>query len=156
MRALGIHLPEVNPPKGLYIPAVVSGDLVFVAGQIPMVRGRLMKTGKVGAEVTPADAKALSAQCVLSALAAIDDLAGLDSVVQVVKVVGYVASASGFTAQPDVVDGASELLTSIFGASGRHARSAVGVADLPLDAPVEIEILVEVAPTTGTTATDPS
>lgn len=156
MHELGIDLPKVNPPKGVYSPAVLSESTVFVAGQIPMADGRLLQTGKVGAEVAPSDAKALSARCALSALAAIDDLVGLDSVVRVVKVVGYVASASGFADQSGVVDGASSLLISIFGDSGRHARSAVGVSDLPLNAPVEIEIVVEVTPPGKAPATDPN
>jgi enamine deaminase RidA (YjgF/YER057c/UK114 family) len=127
------------------VPAVRTGDLVFTSGQLPMAEGRMEVTGKVGANVTPEQAKDLARTCALNALAAIDALVGLDSVVRVVKVVGFVASEPGFTGQPGVVNGASELLGEVFdGEAGAHARSAVGVASLPLDAPVEVELVVEV------------
>ncbi|MER5210247.1 RidA family protein [Streptomyces sp. NPDC002838] len=142
---LGLRLPGVSPPKGAYIPALRSGSHVYVAGQVPMEDGELVATGRVGAAVTPAGAKELSKRCALAALAAVDSVVGLDSVVRVVKVTGYVASAPGFTGQPGVVDGASDLFVSVFGEAGRHARSVVGVADLPLGSPVEIEIVVEVS-----------
>ena len=142
---LGLALPPVSPPRGAYVPAVRSGNLVFVAGQVPMVDGEVTETGKVGAEVSPERAMELSRRCALAALAAVDAAVGLDQVVRVVKVLGFVASAPGFTQQPGVIDGASELLVAVFGEAGRHARSAVGVAVLPLDAPVEIEAIVEVA-----------
>jgi enamine deaminase RidA (YjgF/YER057c/UK114 family) len=142
---LGLELPAVSPPKGAYIPAVRTGNIVFVAGQVPMVNGEVLETGKVGAEVTPQRARELSRRCALAALAAVDATVGLNNVTRVVKVLGFVASAPGFTQQPGVIDGASELLVSVFGEAGRHARSAVGVAILPLDAPVEVEIIVEVA-----------
>ncbi|MEV8536790.1 RidA family protein [Streptomyces sp. NPDC051211] len=145
LAVLGLKLPEVSPPKGVYVPAVCSGKFVFVAGQIPMSDGELVQTGRVGAEVTPERARELSRQCALAALAAVDSVAGLESVVRVVKVVGYVSSAPGFTWQAGVVDGASELFVDLFGESGRHARSAIGVSILPLNAPVEIEVLVEVS-----------
>ncbi|MER5932961.1 RidA family protein [Streptomyces sp. NPDC002054] len=145
LAVLGLQLPEVSPPKGAYVPAVCSGRYVFVAGQIPMSDGELTQTGRVGAEVSPERAKELSRQCALAALAAVDSVARLESVVQVVKVVGYVSSAPGFTRQAGVVDGASELFVELFGEAGRHARSAVGVDILPLNAPVEIEIVVEVS-----------
>jgi enamine deaminase RidA (YjgF/YER057c/UK114 family) len=142
---LGLELPKVTVPLGAYVPAVRSGDHVYVSGQLPMVDGTLLATGKVGADVTPEDAKQLAARCALNALAAIDSLVGLANVVRVVKVVGFVASAEGFTGQPGVLNGASELFGAVFGEAGRHVRSAVGVAELPLGAPVEVEVVVEVA-----------
>lgn len=145
LAGLGLTLPSVSPPKGSYIPAVRSGNLVFVAGQIPMVDGELIAVGRVGDTVSPERAAELSRACALSALAAVDSIVPLDSVVRVVKVVGYVSSAEGFTGQPGVINGASDLFVSVFGDAGRHARSAVGVADLPLGAPVEVEIVVEVS-----------
>ncbi|MGW3935289.1 RidA family protein [Streptomyces phaeochromogenes] len=144
LRELGLELPDVSPPKGAYIPALRSGSHVFVAGQVPMENGELVTTGRVGVDVTPEYAKELSRLCALAALAAVHSVVDLDCVVRVVKVTGYVASAAGFTGQPGVVDGASDLLLSVFGDAGRHARSAVGVAELPLGSPVEIEIIVEV------------
>ena len=140
---LGIALPAVVPPLAAYVPAVRTGSLVFTAGQLPMTDGTLPVTGKVGAEVSVEQANALARTCALNGLAAIHALVGLDSVVRVVKVVGYVASTPDFTDQPAVVNGASALLGEVFGAAGAHARSAVGVASLPLDAPVEIELVVE-------------
>jgi enamine deaminase RidA (YjgF/YER057c/UK114 family) len=141
---LGIELPAVATPLAAYVPAVRSGDLVFTSGQVPLVDGTLAGTGKVGAEIDPTTAADLARTCALNALAAVHDLVGIDAVVRVVKVVGYVASAPDFAGQPGVVNGASELLGEIFGEDGRHARSAVGVAALPLDAPVEIEMIVQV------------
>lgn len=141
---LGLQLPAVVPPVGAYVPAVRTGDLVFTSGQLPMVEGALLLVGKVGAMVTAEQAKDLAARCALNALAAIDALVGLESVVRVVRVVGYVASVPEFTGQPGVVNGASELLGQVFGDAGQHARSAVGVVSLPLDAPVELELVVEV------------
>ena len=141
---LGLTLPDVVPPLASYQPAVRSGVYVYTSGQLPMVDGKLAVTGKVGAEVTPERAKELAARCALNALAAIDSLVGLDRVVRVVKVVGFVASAAGFTGQPGVINGASELFGAVFGDAGRHARSAVGVAELPLGVPVEVEVIVEV------------
>jgi enamine deaminase RidA (YjgF/YER057c/UK114 family) len=126
------------------VPAVRTGDLVFTSGQLPMVAGALPAVGKVGALVTPEQAKELARTCALNALAAIDALVGLESVVRVVKVVGFVASVPEFTGQPGVVNGASDLLGEVFGDAGHHARSAVGVTALPLDAPVEVELVVEV------------
>ena len=143
---LGLELPPLTPPLAAYVPAVQSGRHVYVSGQVPMADGQLLGTGKVGSEITPERAKELAARCALNALAAIDSLVGLDRVVRVVKVVGFVASAPGFTGQPGVINGASELFGQVFGDSGRHARSAVGVAELPLGAPVEVEVIVEVAP----------
>jgi enamine deaminase RidA (YjgF/YER057c/UK114 family) len=143
---LGLELPPVVPPVAAYVPAVRTGDLVFTSGQLPVSGGRMDVTGKVGALVTPEQAKELARTCALNALAAVDALVGLDAVEQVVKVVGFVASTPDFTGQPGVVNGASELLGEVFGDAGRHARSAVGVASLPLDAPVEVEVVVRVAP----------
>ncbi|OIV37850.1 LysR family transcriptional regulator [Mangrovactinospora gilvigrisea] len=141
---LGIELPQVVPPVAVYRPAVRSGAYVHTSGQLPMVDGKLAAAGKVGAAVTPEDAKALARICALNAVAAVKSVAGdLDRVARVVKVVGFVASAPEFTGQPGVVNGASEVLGEIFGEAGEHARSAVGVAVLPLDAPVEVEIQVE-------------
>jgi enamine deaminase RidA (YjgF/YER057c/UK114 family) len=141
---LGIRLPAVAAPVAAYVPAVRSGQLVYTSGQLPFVDGGLRRTGKVGGSVDAEDAAADAKVCALNALAAIDDLVGLDSIVRVVRVVGYVASVEGFTGQPRVVNGASELLGRIFGEAGQHARSAVGVAELPLGAPVEVELTVEV------------
>jgi len=141
---LGLTLPGVAAPVAAYVPAVRSGDHVYTSGQLPMVEGSLAQTGKVGADVTPEQGKELARTCALNALAAIDALVGLDAVKRVVKVVGFVASADDFTGQPAVVNGASELLGAVFGDAGQHARSAVGVAELPLGAPVEVELIVEV------------
>ena len=143
---LGLTLPPVVPPVASYVPAVRSGEHVFTSGQLPMVDGALTATGKVGAEVSAEDATAAARVCALNALAAIDALVGIDSVVRIVKVVGFVASAPGFTGQPGVINGASNLLGELFGDAGIHARSAVGVAELPLGAAVEVEMIVEVAP----------
>ncbi|MFG2983226.1 RidA family protein [Streptomyces sp. NPDC048258] len=141
---LGLTLPEVVPPLATYQPAVRSGVYVYTAGQLPMVKGNLPVTGKVGAEVSPEQAKELAATCALNALAAVKSVVGdLDKIARVVKVVGFIASAPDFTGQPGVLNGASELLGAVLGDKGVHARSAVGVAVLPLDAPVEIEIQVE-------------
>jgi len=144
---LGLALPEVATPVAAYIPAVRSGTLVFTSGQLPFVAGTLPRTGKVGADVTVDEAADLARICALNAIAAAKTALGdLDQVVRVVKVLGFVASAPDFTGQPQVVNGASNLLKDVFGAVGSHARSAVGVAVLPLDAPVEIEMVVEVRP----------
>ena len=146
LAGLGLTLPEVAAPLASYVPAVRTGPYVYTAGQLPLVDGKLGVTGKVGAEVTPEEAKELARTCALNALAAVKSVVGdLDKVVRVVKVVGFVASAPDFTGQPGVVNGGSELLGEALGDAGVHARSAVGVAVLPLDAPVEVEIQVEVA-----------
>lgn len=141
---LGIALPQVAAPLAAYVPAVRTGHLVYTAGQLPFDAGKLARTGKVGVDVSPEDGKALARICALNGLAAVDALVGLDAVTQVVKVVGFVASAPGFHGQPNVVNGASDLLAEVFGESGAHARSAVGVSELPMDAPVEVELIVEV------------
>jgi enamine deaminase RidA (YjgF/YER057c/UK114 family) len=143
---LGLTVPEVAAPVAAYVPAVRTGNHVYTSGQLPMVAGSLAATGKVGAQVDAERAKELAAICALNAVAAVKSVVGdLDRVVRVVKVVGFVASAPDFTGQPGVINGASELLGAAFGEAGVHARSAVGVAVLPLDAPVEVEIVVEVA-----------
>lgn len=142
---LGIELPAVAKPVAAYVPAVRSGSFVYTSGQLPFVDGALAATGKVGGQLGPEEARRHARTCALNALAAVHELVGIDAVVRVVKVVGFVASAEGFTGQPAVVNGASELLGEVFGEAGRHARSAVGVAELPLGAPVEVELVVEVA-----------
>jgi enamine deaminase RidA (YjgF/YER057c/UK114 family) len=142
---LGLTLPPVAAPVAAYVPAVRSGDLVWTSGQLPLVDGKLVATGKVGVDVDPEAAKDLARICALNALAAVASVTdNLDAIRRVVKVVGFVASDPSFTGQPGVVNGASELLGDVFGDAGRHARSAVGVAALPLDAPVEVEVVVEV------------
>lgn len=144
LRELGIELPSVPTPAGAYLPARRAGSLVFTAGQLPLVNGALPATGKVGAEVDPETANGLARTCMLNALAAVHNLVGLDAVTGVIKVVGFVASAPGFSGQPQVINGASDLLGEVFGEPGRHARSAVGVSELPLNTPVEVELIVEV------------
>ncbi|WP_280242575.1 RidA family protein [Nocardia abscessus] len=141
---LGITLPPVVAPVAAYIPAIRSGSLVYTSGQLPFVNGQLSAVGKVGAEVSVEAAKEAARLCALNALAAVHDLVGLDAVVRIVKVVGFVASAPGFGDQPVVINGASEFLGQVFGDAGRHARSAVGVAELPRDTPVEVELIAEV------------
>ncbi|NGO70063.1 RidA family protein [Streptomyces boncukensis] len=145
LAGLGLTLPATATPAGAYVPAQRSGSYVYTAGQVPLVEGTLQVTGKVGAEVTPEQAKELARVCALNCLAAVKSVAGdLDRVVRVVKVTGFVASAPDFTGQPGVLNGASELLGEVLGAKGVHARSAVGVAVLPMDAPVEVEMQVEI------------
>jgi len=145
---LGLTLPDVAKPVAAYVPAVRDGNMIFTSGQLPMVLGALAQTGKVGTgggNVSPEDAKKLAETCALNAIAAVKSVIGdLDKVTRVVKVVGFVASDPSFTGQPGVINGASELLGKVFGDAGIHARSAVGVAALPLDAPVEVEITVSV------------
>lgn len=139
---LGLALPPVAAPAGAYLPAVVSGDLVFTAGQLPFVDGSLARTGLLGDDVSVEEGAALARTAALNALAAVADLlGGLDRVDGIVKVTGFVASAAGFTQQPAVINGASDLLVEVFGDAGRHARSAVGVAGLPLGSPVEVELV---------------
>ncbi|GAA3657215.1 RidA family protein [Microbacterium marinilacus] len=146
LRELGIELPSVVPPVAAYIPAKVHGDVVQTSGQLPMSAGALPATGKVGAEVSAEDAAAYARTCALNALAAAAAAAGgVDRLTGVLKVTGFVASAPEFTGQPAVINGASEVLGEIFGEAGRHSRSAVGVAVLPLDAPVEVEVAFTLA-----------
>ena len=144
LSALGLTLPTAATPAAAYVPAVKSGNLVFTAGQLPVVNGKLVKEGKVGSDVTAEDAKELAQLCALNALAAISLVAEIDQIERVVRVGGFVNCAPGFIAIPGVVNGASELLIKIFGdVNGKHARTAVGVAELPLNAPVEIEMVVQ-------------
>ena len=143
---MGLAVPEVAAPVAAYIPAVRSGQHVFTSGQLPLRAGELIATGKVGSEVTEEEAYACAQQCALNAIAAVKaEVGDLSLVRRVVKVVVFVASAPGFVRQPQVGNGASELFGSVFGEAGRHARSAVGVAALPLDAPVEVEVVVELS-----------
>jgi enamine deaminase RidA (YjgF/YER057c/UK114 family) len=145
LSALGLSLPDVPAPLAAYVPAVRSGSYVYTSGQLPIAGGELLAAGKVGAEVGVAEASALARTCALNALAAVVSVTGrLSAVQRIVKLTGFVASAPGFTDQPQVVNGASELLLEVFGEAGRHARSAVGVAVLPKDSPVEIELIAEV------------
>lgn len=145
LAALGLALPPVASPLAAYVPAVRSGQYVYTAGQLPLADGKLLMTGRVGAQVSVEEGAALARTCALNALAAVASVTGgLAAVSRIVKIVGFVASDPSFTGQPLVVNGASELMLEVFGDSGRHARSAVGVAVLPLDAPVEIELIAEV------------
>jgi enamine deaminase RidA (YjgF/YER057c/UK114 family) len=143
---LGLTLPPVAAPQAAYVPAVRTGNYVYVSGQLPIVDGKLLATGKVGDAVSAADAAGLARICALNAIAAAASAAGgIDAITRVVKVTGFVASVPSFTGQPQVINGASELLIEVFGEAGRHARSAVGLAVLPLDSPVEVELIAEVA-----------
>lgn len=142
---LGMSVPEVAKPVAAYVPAVRTGNYVYTSGQLPMREGTLISIGKVGGEITPEQAVECAQQCALNGLAAVKSLVGdLSNVVRVVKVVAFVASTPDFTGQPSVANGASELIGKVFGDAGQHARSAVGVSVLPLDAPVEVELVVEV------------
>jgi len=142
---LGLTLPAVAAPAGSYVPALRAGTQVYTAGQLPLADGKLLATGKVGEAVTAEEAVALARTCALNALAAAAAAAGgLSAITRIIKVTGFVASAPSFTGQPQVVNGASDLLTEVFGDAGKHARSAVGVAVLPMDAPVEVELIAEV------------
>lgn len=145
LAALGLSVPTVVPPLAAYVPAVVSGRYVYTAGQLPFVDGALADVGKVGAEITAERGAELAAICGLNALAAVKSVVELDRVVRVVKVVGFVACLPDFAGHPAVVNGASNLLREAFGDAGVHARSAVGVASLPMNAPVEVEMIVEIA-----------
>lgn len=142
---LGLTLPVATLPLAAYVPAVRTGNIVFTAGQLPMVDGKLPMTGKVGAAVTVEQAKELAQICALNALAAVQTVAEVDDIVRVIRVVGYVNGIPGFITQPAVVNGASELFLHIWGDAGKHARSAIGVAELPLNSPVEIELTVEIS-----------
>ncbi|HSK26131.1 MAG TPA: RidA family protein [Jiangellales bacterium] len=145
LEQLGLAVPDVAAPVAAYVPAVRTGSYVYTSGQLPLRDGDLIRTGKVGADVTPEEAAECAQQCALNAMAAVRSVVGdLSAVTRVVRVVGFVASAPGVTGQPRVVNGASHLLGEVFGDAGQHARSAVGVAVLPLDAPVEVELVVEV------------
>jgi enamine deaminase RidA (YjgF/YER057c/UK114 family) len=144
LQALGLALPSAAPPVAAYVPAVKTGNLVFVAGQLPLVDGKIFKEGKVGKEVTPDEAKQMAQLCALNALAAISLVADIDQVERIVRVGGFVNGIAGFTAIPPIINGASELFIKLFGeVKGKHARTAIGVAELPLNSPVEVEVLVE-------------
>jgi enamine deaminase RidA (YjgF/YER057c/UK114 family) len=142
---LGLTLPVAAKPVAAYVPAIRTGNLVFTAGQLPLIDGAIPSTGKVGAKVSVDEAKRLAQVCALNALAAVETVADVNNIVKVVRVVGYVNGEPGFISQPAVVNGASELYLHIWGEAGKHARSAIGVAELPLDAPVEVELTVEIA-----------
>ncbi len=142
---LGLTLPVAAKPVAAYVPAIRTGNLVFTAGQLPLVDGAIPSTGKVGTKVSVDEAKRLAQVCALNALAAVETVADVNKIVKVVRVVGYVNGEPGFISQPAVINGASELYLHIWGEAGKHARSAIGVAELPLDAPVEIELTVEIA-----------
>jgi enamine deaminase RidA (YjgF/YER057c/UK114 family) len=144
IESLGLTLPVAALPAAAYVPAVKTGDLVFVAGQLPLVDGKIVKEGKVGKEVTLEEAKDMAQVCALNALAAIALVADLDQIERVVRVGGFVNGIPGFTAIPPIINGASELFIKLFGeVNGKHARTAIGVAELPLNAPVEVEVLVQ-------------
>jgi enamine deaminase RidA (YjgF/YER057c/UK114 family) len=146
LAALGLTLPPVAAPQAAYVPAVRTGNYVYVSGQLPLADGKLQATGKVGEAVSAAEAAVLARLCALNGLAAAASVAGgLDAITRIVKVTGFVASVPSFTGQPVVINGASEFLIEVFGEAGRHARSAIGMAVLPLDSPVEVELIVEVA-----------
>ncbi len=144
LSSLGLTLPTAAAPVAAYVPAVKTGNLVFTAGQLPVVDGKLVLTGKVGSDVTAEDAKKMAEICALNALAAISLVADIDQIEKIVRVGGFVNAAPGFVAIPAVINGASELLIKLFGeVNGKHARTAVGVAELPLNAPVEVEMVVQ-------------
>ena len=146
LSALGLTLPTAAAPVAAYVPAVKTGNLVFTAGQLPVVDGKLILTGKVGSDITPEDAKKMAEICALNALAAISLVADIDQIEKIIRVGGFVNCAPGFVAIPAVINGASEFLINLFGdVNGKHARTAVGVAELPLNSPVEIELLVKLA-----------
>jgi len=144
LELLGLTLPVMTPPLAAYVPAVKTGNLVFVAGQLPVVGGKIVKEGKVGKEVTPEEAKKMAQVCALNALAAIALVADIERIERIVRVGGYVNGCPGFFAIPSIINGASELFIKLFGEeNGKHARTAIGVAELPLNAPVEVEVLVQ-------------
>jgi len=144
LRDLGLEIPVAAKSVAAYVPAIRTGNLIFTAGQLPLVNGQMVATGKVGQEVDVDQAKKLAEVCALNCLAAVETIVPIESILQIVRVVGYVNGTAGFTNQPAVVNGASELFLNLWGDSGKHARSAVGVAELPLNAPVEIELTVEI------------
>ena len=144
IESLGLTLPVAALPVAAYVPAVKTGNLVFVAGQLPLVDGKIVKEGKVGKEVTPEEAKEMAQVCALNALAAVALVADLDQIERIVRVGGFVNGIAGFTAIPPIINGASELFIKLFGeVNGKHARTAIGVAELPLNSPVEVEVLVQ-------------
>ena len=144
IESLGLTLPVAALPVAAYVPAVKTGNLVFVAGQLPLVDGKIVKEGKVGKEVTPEEAKDMAQVCALNALAAVALVADIDQIEKIVRVGGFVNGIAGFTAIPPIINGASELFIKLFGeVNGKHARTAIGVAELPLNSPVEVEVLVQ-------------
>ena len=143
LRDLGFEIPVAAKPVAAYVPAIRTGNLIFTAGQLPLVNGQMAATGKVGLEVDVDQAKKLAEICALNCLAAVETIVPIERISRIVRVVGYVNGVAGFTNQPAVINGASELFLNLWGDSGKHARSAVGVADLPLNAPVELELTVE-------------
>jgi enamine deaminase RidA (YjgF/YER057c/UK114 family) len=146
LASLGLTLPTAAAPVAAYVPAVKTGNLVFTAGQLPVVEGKLVLTGKVGSDVTPEDAKKMAEICALNALAAISLVADIDQIEKIIRVGGFVNGAPGFIAIPAVINGASELLIKLFGdVNGKHARTAVGVSELPMNSPVEIELLIQLS-----------
>jgi enamine deaminase RidA (YjgF/YER057c/UK114 family) len=145
LEEMGLSVPVASIPLAAYLPAVRTGNLIFTAGQLPLIDGQIVATGKVGREVTAEDGKRLAEVCALNCLAAVETLVPIEKIVRVVRVVGYVNGITNFTNQPTVINGASELFVNLWGDAGKHARSAIGVADLPLDAPVEVELTVEVS-----------
>jgi enamine deaminase RidA (YjgF/YER057c/UK114 family) len=144
LQELGLSIPTAAKPVAAYLPAAQAGNLIFTAGQLPLVDGVMAATGKVGGEVSVDDAKKLAEICALNCLAAVETLVPIEQIKRIVRVVGYVNGVQGFTAQPSVINGASELFVNLWGEAGKHARSAIGVAELPLDAPVEVELTVEI------------
>ncbi len=144
LRDLGLEVPVAAKPVAAYVPAIRTGNLIFTAGQLPLVNGQMVATGKVGQEVDVEQAKKLAEVCALNCLAAVETIVPIERIFRIVRVVGYVNGTAGFTNQPAVINGASELFLKLWGDSGKHARSAVGVAELPLNAPVEIELTVEI------------
>ena len=145
LEEMGLSVPVASIPLAAYLPAVRTGNLIFTAGQLPLINGKIVSTGKVGRNVTTEDGKRLAEVCALNCLAAVETLVPIEKIVRVVRVVGYVNGITGFTNQPAVINGASELFVNLWGDAGKHARSAIGVAELPLDAPVEVELTVEVS-----------
>ena len=144
LRDLGLEVPVAAKPVAAYVPAIRTGNLIFTAGQLPLVNGQMVATGKVGQEVDVEQAKKLAEVCALNCLAAVETIVPIERIFRIVRVVGYVNGTAGFTNQPAVINGASELFLNLWGDSGKHARSAVGVAELPLNAPVEVELTVEI------------
>ncbi len=144
LRDLGLEVPVAAKPVAAYVPAIRTGNLIFTAGQLPLVNGQMVATGKVGQEVDVEQAKKLAEVCALNCLAAVETIVPIERIFRIVRVVGYVNGIAGFTNQPAVINGASELFLKLWGDSGKHARSAVGVAELPLNAPVEVELTVEI------------
>jgi len=145
LKELGLSVPLTAKPVAAYLPASRTGNLIFTAGQLPMRDGSLVKEGKVGHEVTVEEAKDLAQLCALNCLAAVETITPIEKITRIIRVVGYVNGVSGFTSQPAVMNGASELFVALWGEAGKHARSAVGVAELPLNSPIEVELTVEVA-----------